>query len=142
MASYDAGKLTSQSKRSSRIFKDLNLDFQQNDATKDIQKMLDVESVKRSVRNLINLNHYEKPFHPQIGSNLRGMLFENITPQMTHYIEKQVELLIKNFEPRCRLVKVTNLPDLNRNGYSISISFYVINHPEPVSVESFLERLR
>jgi|TARA_B110000967_G_scaffold88659_1_gene91270 phage baseplate assembly protein W len=142
MASYDAGKLTNQSKRSSRIFKDLNLDFQQNDATKDIQKMLDVESVKRSVRNLINLNHYEKPFHPQIGSNLRGMLFENITPQMTHYIEKQVELLIKNFEPRCRLVKVTNLPDLNRNGYSISISFYVINHPEPVSVESFLERLR
>ena len=142
MASYDAGTLTNQSKRSSRIFKDLNLDFQQNDATKDIQKMLDVESVKRSVRNLINLNHYEKPFHPQIGSNLRGMLFENITPQMTHYIEKQVELLIKNFEPRCRLVKVTNLPDLNRNGYSISISFYVINHPEPVSVESFLERLR
>ncbi len=142
MASYDAGKLTNQSKRSSRIFKDLNLDFQQNDATKDIQKMLDVESVKRSVRNLINLNHYEKPFHPQIGSNLRGMLFENITPQMTHYIEKQIELLIKNFEPRCRLVKVTNLPDLNRNGYSISISFYVINHPEPVSVESFLERLR
>ena len=142
MASYDAGSLTNKSKRSSRIFKDLNLDFQQNDATKDIQKMLDVESVKRSVRNLINLNHYEKPFHPQIGSNLRGMLFENITPQMTHYIEKQVELLIKNFEPRCRLVKVTNLPDLNRNGYSISISFYVINHPEPVSVESFLERLR
>ena len=62
MASYDAGKLTNQSKRSSRIYKDLNLDFQQNTATKDIQKMLDVESVKRSVRNLINLNHYEKPF--------------------------------------------------------------------------------
>ena len=142
MASYDAGTLTNKSNRSSKIFKDLNLDFQQNSATKDIQKIEDVESVKRSVRNLINLNHYEKPFHPQIGSNLRGMLFENITPQMTHYIEKQVELLIKNFEPRCRLVKVTNLPDLNRNGYSISISFYVINHPEPVSVESFLERLR
>ena len=95
MASYDAGKLTNQSKRSSRIYKDLNLDFQQNTATKDIQKMLDVESVKRSVRNLINLNHYEKPFHPEIGSNLRGMLFEIISPQMTHYIGKQIELLIK-----------------------------------------------
>ena len=142
MASYDAGKLTNQSKRSSRIFKDLNLDFQQNDATKDIQKMLDVESVKRSVRNLINLNHYEKPFHPQIGSNLRGMLFENITPQMTHYIEKQVELLIKNFEPRCRLVKVNSQPSPDRNGYRCSISFYVVNHPEPVEVETFLERLR
>ena len=142
MASYDAGKLTNQSKRSSRIYKDLNLDFQQNTATKDIQKMLDVESVKRSVRNLINLNHYEKPFHPEIGSNLRGMLFEIISPQMTHFIGKQIELLIKNYEPRCRLVQVRNLPDLDRNGYFVSINFYVQNHPTPVIVESFLERLR
>ena len=142
MASYDAGKLTNQSKRSSRIYKDLNLDFQQNTATKDIQKMLDVESVKRSVRNLINLNHYEKPFHPEIGSNLRGMLFEIITPQMTHFIGKQIELLIKNYEPRCKMVEVVNKPNIERNGYSVSVSFYVINTPTPIQVETFLERLR
>ena len=142
MASYDAGTLTNQSKRSARIYKDLNLDFQQNTATKDIQKLLDVESVKRSVRNLINLNHYEKPFHPEIGSNLRGLLFENVTPQISHFIKKQIELLIKNYEPRCRLVQVKNMPDLDRNGYSVSISFYVVNHSQPVEVETFLERLR
>ena len=142
MASYDAGSVSNKSKRSARIFKDLNLDFQQNTATKDIQKMLDVESVKRSVRNLINLNHYEKPFHPEIGSNLRGMLFENITPQISHFIGKQIEFLIKNYEPRCRLTEVANKPNLDRNGYSVSISFYVINSPNPVQVETFLERLR
>ena len=142
MASYDAGTLTNKSKRSSRIYKDLNLDFQQNTATKDIQKMLDVESVKRSVRNLINLNHYEKPFHPEVGSNMRALLFENITPQISHFIGKQIELLIRNYEPRCRLVQVANMPNLDRNGYSVSISFYVVNHPEPVEVETFLERLR
>ena len=142
MASYDAGSLTNKSKRSSKLFKDLNLDFQENAATKDIQKMLDVESVKRSVRNLINLNHYEKPFHPEIGSNLRGMLFENITPQISHFIEKQIDLLIKNYEPRCRLTEVKNKPNLDRNGYSVSISFYVVNSPNPVQVETFLERLR
>jgi len=142
MASYDAGTLTNKSKRSSRIYKDLNLDFQQNTATKDIQKMLDVESVKRSVRNLINLNHYEKPFHPEVGSNLRALLFENITPQISHFIGKQIELLIRNYEPRCRLVQVANMPNLDRNGYSVSISFYVVNNPNPVTVESFLERLR
>ena len=142
MATYDAGSVTNKSKRSSRVYKDLNLDFQQNSATKDIQKMLDVESVKRSVRNLINLNYYEKPFHPEIGSNLRGMLFENITPQISHYIGKQIELLIRNYEPRCRLVEVANKPDLRKNGYSVSISFYVINTPNPVQVETFLERLR
>jgi phage baseplate assembly protein W len=142
MARYDAGTLTNKSKRSSRIYKDLNLDFQQNTATKDIQKMLDVESVKRSVRNLINLNHYEKPFHPEVGSNMRALLFENITPQISHFIGKQIELLIRNYEPRCRLVQVANMPNLDRNGYSVSISFYVVNHPEPVQVETFLERLR
>ena len=141
MSRYDATQ-TNESKRSSRIFKDLNLDFQQNTATKDIQKLTDVESVKRSVRNLINTNHYEKPFHPEIGSNLRAMLFENITPQMNHIISKNIELLIKNYEPRCRLVQVNTQPMFDRNGYSCQISFYVVNHPEPVEVESFLERLR
>ena len=142
MASYDAGTLTNKSKRSSSIYKDLNLDFQQNTATIDIQKMWDVESVKRSVRNLINLNHYEKPFHPEVGSNLRALLFENITPQISHFIGKQIELLIRNYEPRCRLVEVSNRPNLDRNGYSVSVSFYVVNSPNPVTVESFLERLR
>ena len=142
MATYDAGSLTNKTKKSVKIYKDLNLDFQQNTATKDIQKIEDVESVKRSVRNLVSLNYYEKPFHPEIGSNIRGLLFENITPQISHYIGKQLELLIRNYEPRCRLVNVENMPDLDKNGYSVSISFYVVNVSNPVVVETFLERLR
>ena len=141
MSRYDATQ-TNESTRSSRIYKDLNLDFQQNSATKDIQKITDVESVKRSVKNLINTNHYEKPFHPEVGSNLRGMLFELMTPQMNHLITKQIEQLINNYEPRCRLVQVFTQSMLERNGYSIQISFYVVNNPNPVTVESFLERLR
>ena len=142
MPNYDAGSVSNKSTRSSRIYKDLNLDFQQNTATKDIQKIEDVEAVKRSVKNLVSLNFYEKPFHPEIGSNIRGMLFENITPQIGHFISKQVDMLIKNYEPRCRVVEVSSRPNFERNGYSISISFYVINSPTPVVVESFLERLR
>ena len=141
MSRYDATQ-TNESTRSSKIFKDLNLDFQQNTATKDIQKITDVESVKRSVRNLINTNHYEKPFHPEIGSNLRGMLFELMSPQMNHLISKQIENLINNYEPRCNLVEVFAQPMFERNGYSVQISFMVNNHQEPVIVESFLERLR
>ena len=90
MSRYDATQ-SNESKRSKRVFSDLNLDFQNNSATKDITKITDVEAVKRSVRNLINTNHYEKPFHPEIGSNLRAMLFEPISPQMTHSISKNVE---------------------------------------------------
>jgi phage baseplate assembly protein W len=141
MSRYDATQ-SNESKTSSKIFKDLNLDFQTNTATKDIQKITDVEAVKRSVRNLVNTNHYEKPFHPEIGSNLRAMLFENITPQMNHAISKQIELLINNYEPRCRLVQVNTQPIFDRNAYACQISFYVVNYPDPVIVESFLERLR
>ena len=141
MSRYDATQ-TNESTRSSRIYKDLNLGFQQNTATKDIQKITDAEAVKRSVRNLINTNHYEKPFHPEIGSNLRAMLFENVTPTMNHVISKNIELLIANYEPRCRLVQVNTQPMFDRNGYAVQISFYVVNHPEPITVETFLERLR
>ena len=141
MSRYDATQ-TNESTRSSRVFKDLNLDFQQNTATKDIQKIKDIEAVKRSVRNLINTNHYEKPFHPEIGSNLRAMLFELMSPQMNHLISKQIENLINNYEPRCNLIEVFTQPRFDRNGYSVQISFYVQNSPNPVVVESFLERLR
>ena len=141
MSRYDATQ-SNESTRSSRIYKDLNLDFEKNTVTKDIQKITDVEAVKRSVRNLINTNHYEKPFHPEIGSNLRAMLFENLTPQMNHLISKQIEMLIRNYEPRVRLVQVNAQPSYDRNGYLATISFYVLNHPEPVVVENFLERLR
>jgi len=141
MSRYDATQ-SNESTRSSRIYKDLNLNFEKNTVTKDIQKITDVEAVKRSVRNLINTNHYEKPFHPEIGSNLRAMLFENLTPQMNHLISKQIELLLRNYEPRVRLVQVNAQPSYDRNGYLATISFYVLNHPEPVVVENFLERLR
>ena len=90
-----------------------------------------LKSVKRSVRNLINTNHYEKPFHPEIGSNLRAMLFELMTPQMNHVITKQIENLINNYEPRCRLVQVYTQPMIDRNGYSVQISFYGTKSSRP-----------
>ena len=141
MSRYDATQ-SNESKRSAKIYQDLDLDFQINSATKDIQKLTDVESVKRAVRNLINTNHYERPFHPEIGSNLRAMLFENITPQMSHAIQKEIILLLENFEPRAKLVQVSTMPEFDKNAYSATISFYVQNSPDRVVVESFLERIR
>ena len=142
MASYSAESVSNESKRSAKIYRDLDLDFQINSATKDIQKLSDVEAVKRSVRNLINTNHYERPFHPELGSNLRAMLFENITPQISHMISKLIEKLIVNYEPRAQVIQVITRPNLDRNAYQVTLSFRVLNHPEPVTIESFLERLR
>ena len=122
-------------------FSDVSIDILRGNKS-DPRTTEAVEAIKRSVKNLLNTNHYEKPFHPEIGSNLRAMLFELMTPQMNHVISKQIENLINNYEPRCRLVQVHTQPMFERNAYAVQISFYVQNYPDPVVVESFLERLR
>ena len=134
---------TTQSKdRSSRTYKDLNLSFIKNPATKDVAKIKDVEAVKRSVRNLIELNHFEKPFHPEIGSDIRNLLFENMTPVTEIAMTRAVEDLLTTYEPRAKLISVNSNPQLDRNAYQVSISFYVIGSPNPITIETMLERTR
>ena len=143
MPSYSTENVSNNSKRSTRIYKDLDLDFGRNTVTNDVNKLTDVEAVKRSVRNLINTNHFERPFHPEIGGNVRALLFENMTPVVSAIIARQVEDVIDNFEPRARLVSVRALPDFDRNAYEIQVSFYVVNTPtELVDLSVMLERLR
>ena len=142
MPSYSVENISNKSKRASRIYKDLDLDFGRNSTTNDVNKLTDVESVKRSVRNLINTSHYDRPFHPEIGSSVRGLLFEPITPLTSLNLQRKVEEVLTNFEPRIRLVQVLSRPDADLNRYSLRISFYVIGTTLPVTVETFLERLR
>ena len=133
---------TNNSKRATRIYKDLDLDFGRNTVTNDVNKLTDVESVKRSVRNLINTNHFERPFHPEIGGNIRALLFELMTPLTALNLQRKVEEVLKNFEPRANVTQILADPDIERNGYRLEIKFYVIGIRNPIVVETFLERLR
>ena len=90
MAAYDATS-TNKSKKSVRTFKDLDLDFTRNIVTNDVVKIEDVNAVKRSVRNLIQTNHFERPFHPELGCGIRELLFENFTPLTGIFIRRKVE---------------------------------------------------
>ena len=141
MSRYDATQ-SNESKRSAKIYRDLDLDFQANSATKDIQKLSDVEAVKRSVRNLINTNHFERPFHPEIGGNVRALLFEPMTPLTALNLQRKVEEVLNNFEPRAKITQILADPDIDRNAYRLEIKFYVIGVQNPITVETFLERLR
>ena len=142
MPSYSVENISNKSKRASRVYKDLDLDFGRNTTTNDVNKLTDVEAVKRSVRNLINTSHYDRPFHPEIGSSVRGLLFEPITPLTSLNLQRKVEEVLTNFEPRIRLVQVLSRPAADLNRYSLRISFYVIVTTLPVTGETFLERLR
>ena len=139
---YDSQSINS-SDKSTRIYRDLDLFFGKKGTDSDVSVVEDVQAVKRSVRNLVLLNEYEKPFHPEIHGGVRDMLFENMTPIVANVIARKVEDVINNFEPRARLVSVRAIPNLDNNAYEISISFYVVNAPtELVDLSIMLERIR
>ena len=141
MAIYDAQ--SQNTARATRQYTDLDLFFGKKGSNSDIQKGTDVQAVKRSIRNLVQLNTYEKPFHPEIAGGVREMLFEPMSPVVSAMIARKIEDVIENFEPRARLVSVRSLPDLDRNAYEVIVEFYVVNTPtELVDISLMLERLR
>jgi phage baseplate assembly protein W len=129
--------------RNVRQYTDLDLFFAKKAGSKDISKVTDIQAVKRSIRNLVLTNHYEKPFHPEIGSGIRDMLFENMSNMTAFILAKKIEDVIENFEPRVRLIGVRADPNLDRNEYEVTIEFFVVNAPtELVDLTVFLEVLR
>ena len=141
MAYATSGDGTSTSKNT-KVWKDLNLNFTKNSVTNDIIKIEGVNAVKRSVRNLINTNHYERPFHPELGSGVRELLFENMTPLTEIFLAKKIEEILVEYEPRVRLISVNVNSQPDENKYGVVVTFYVVNHPEPIIIDTFLERLR
>jgi len=129
-------------KTNTRSWSDLDLDFNAHPVTKDIVTKTDVEAVKRSVRNLILTNRYERPFQPEIDGGVTRHLFQLSTPSTKLDIKTAIQVAIANFEPRVQLIDVFVGGDLDRNGFDVTINFRVINVPEPVTIELFLERLR
>jgi phage baseplate assembly protein W len=127
---------------STRNFRDLDLNFAIHPIRKDINTHKAEFAVINSVKNLILTNHYEKPFQPEIGSNIRKLLFENIDSIIAAQIERAVVETIVNFEPRVSVSTITASPDPDNNRYKLNLEFFVINNTNPITINFFLERIR
>ena len=142
MAGFYDAQVKNNSARNVRQYTDLDLFFGIK-TNNDVNKVTDIQAVKRSILNLVLLNAYEKPFHPEIAGGVREMLFELMSPMSAQIIARKVELVIRNFEPRARLIGVRATPDLDRNAYELTVEFYIVNAPtELVDLTVMLERLR
>jgi len=141
-ASTDAER-TNNSPLAVRQYRDLDLFFTKKSRNKDINILTNVTAVKRSVRNLVLTNFYEKPFHPEIGSGIRNLLFENVSPLTTIALSQAVQDVIANYEPRAAVISVDVTPDLDRNAYDMEIIFAIRTQPNNiVSINVLLEVLR
>ena len=141
MPNYDASA-TNNSKRATRIYKDLDLDFGRNPVTNDVNKLTDVEAVKRSVRNLINTNNYERPFHPEIGSGIRGLLFEPADALTKIALRENIFDVLKDHEPRVEVQDI-DIKDLaDQNAYRVLVKMRIKEFDTDDQVEIVLRRLR
>lgn len=123
-------------------YRDLDLDFQINPVTGDINKKTGEDAIKRSVRNLIFTNFYERPFKSFIGSEIPNLLFDTVDVMTASLIEDALARLINKFEPRVRLQRVSVAADVDNSGFNVTIQYVIINTEAPATFNLFLERIR
>jgi phage baseplate assembly protein W len=128
--------------RVSKKFSDLNFDFMPHPVSGDIVPLKDSESVKRSLRNLMLTGTYERLFQPDLGANLKQLLFEPISPMTQLSIQLLISDIIRLYEPRVSIVNLQVSIPSTEDGYNVHLVFAIDNLSEVTTANFFLERLR
>lgn len=123
-------------------YSDLDLDFIAHPTTGDVVRKTGEDAIKRSVRNLILTNFYDRPFRSYIGSNSQKLLFENANAITAALLKDAIREVIENYEPRVKLTNIEIQFDYDNNGYNVAMRYIVLNREEPVVITLFLERIR
>lgn len=123
-------------------YSDLDLDFKINPITGDINKKKGVDAIKRSIRNLIFTNYYERPFKPELGSGVPALLFDNVDVMTASTIKDAILLLINTYENRVQLTDVRVYADIDNNGFNVQMAYIILNTQTPATFNLFLEKIR
>jgi phage baseplate assembly protein W len=125
-----------------RTFKDLDLNFTIHPVKKDINLLSDEQAIINAVKNIVLTNHYEKPFYPDYGSNVRRLLFDNFDVVTATALQNEIEQCLTNFEPRISIISVTVNPNYDNNAFNVIMEFTIKNISEPITINFMLQRLR
>lgn len=123
------------------VNRDASITLAPHPVTGDLLMVVGINAVVQAVTDLVQLNHYESPFHPEIGGNVRRLLFELADPTTANLLAEEITDVIQNFEPRASNVNV-NVQANGTQGFDVTIIFNVVSNPNPVQIEFFLQRLR
>lgn len=124
------------------MYKDLDLDFKIHPNTKKLNILSEVDAVKRSIRNLVQMQPFDKPFQPDISSNIRNLLFENVSNITANLIQRAVTDIISNYEPRAEVKSVIVKDEIDRNAYDVTVYFNIASRPETIELNIILDRIR
>jgi hypothetical protein len=124
------------------IYQDFTLDFSIHPIRKDLVLKSNEDVVIRAIMNLLRTNHYEVPFHPEIGCNIRKLLFENVSEFTARDISRFIQECIENFEPRATIQSLAVSPNEDLNAYEVRLRVFVNTFANPLTVDFILERVR
>jgi phage baseplate assembly protein W len=128
--------------RKTRNFSDLDLNFTAHPVTADVSRRFDENAIKTSLRNLILTNNFERPFHSEIGTPVRSMLFEPFSAMLSSNIERAIFDAVSAFEPRVNLDNVEVRASPDENSVTITLTYRVLNTLRPITLDISLERTR
>ena len=141
MATRDFTKTNSIIDANKESYQDLDIMFTAHPITKDVTTKKDADAVKRSVRNILLTNNYERPFKPNFGDNLRGKLFDLQGIGAHKKIVDDIKEALYALEPRIRNVQV-KLGENNRNNVDVLVQYTIINGLGRDSVDFTVTRVR
>lgn len=125
-----------------QVYSDFLNDLTPHPVVKDIVRYTNEAAVNRSIRNLLLTNRGERLYQPDIGSDIRQLLFEPMIASTGDLIRKFVQNTISNYEPRAKVLSVEVLAYEEQNAYTVTISYMIINKQDPVQLTVTLDRVR
>jgi phage baseplate assembly protein W len=125
-----------------RKFRDIDLSFRINPFTKDLYTKTDEEAVKTALKNLILTKNFERKFHPEIGTQVQSLLFENNSPAVLIAMDRTIRESIERFEPRVRIVDLQINETQDPNELLVYLVFSFKNVDNPITLTTTLTRVR
>jgi phage baseplate assembly protein W len=126
-----------------QTFKDLSVTFKKHPVTDDLIAVKDNAAIVQSISNLLLTKKGERPFQPDLGSDLTKTLFEPLDYASSGLVRSEVIRVLRRYEPRIRVDSVRCVPEYMNNGYQVELSYTIVGRDDaPVTVEFFLERTR
>jgi phage baseplate assembly protein W len=125
-----------------KVYSDLDLTFNRVPVTNDVALRYNDQAVIASVRNLLLTNFYERPFQPNLGSNINAILFEQADVITSNILENEIKNVISNFEPRIKINFINIQPSPDENSFNLTMSFFIGNNTTPTNVNMLLQRSR
>ncbi|NBR22686.1 MAG: hypothetical protein EBU08_02640 [Micrococcales bacterium] len=123
-------------------YSDFRINFDKNFGTGDLARVTNEEAIYSTLKNIIMTRKGERPFFPEFGCNVMGLLFENYNEFTRKTLETEVRTAIENFEPRVSLIKLVVNGEPDSNTVSMTLYFTIINKPETYNVSFLLSRIR